>query len=74
MDLYISPLGACEQAVQCTWRFPKVEPSLTSKKAKAPAPASRPVFTQPPTRRVLPTYGTHPRQISDDQPHPVSLE
>jgi hypothetical protein len=31
-------------------------PSLTSRKAKAPAPASRPVLTQPPTVRVLPTW------------------
>lgn len=28
---------------------------MTSRKAKAPAPASRPVFTQPPMRMVLPT-------------------
>ena len=38
-----------------TWMFWKQLPSLTSRKAKAPAPASRPVFTHPPTRTVRPT-------------------
>lgn len=43
-----------------TWMFWKQEPSLTSRKAKAPAPASRPVFTQPPMRMVLPTCQAGP--------------
>ena len=38
-----------------TCKLAKQLPSLISKKAKAPAPASRPVFTQPPTRTVRPT-------------------
>lgn len=53
--------GRCSQlawhAHEChrACRLSKQLPSLTSKKANAPAPASRPVFTQPPKRSVEPT-------------------
>ena len=38
-----------------TCRLAKVEPSFSSRNAKSPPPAVRPVFTQPPTRSVRPT-------------------
>ena len=55
------------RAVRCTCRLLKVEPSLTSRKQNSPPPASRPVFTHPPTRSLWPTCVTV--VVADDDAH-----
>ena len=50
-----------------TWRLPAQLPSLISRKAKASLSALRPVFTQPPTRALLPARPEPPsgREMMD---------